>query len=333
MMKKTFLRAALALLIFAGSAGVLFAWGSWGHQHINNSAIFALPEEMRVFFYNHKDFITEESVVPDLRKYTINDKAEFNRHYIDLEDFSGEIPRTSKEAMAKYDEKTLQKNGILPWYMQDMMEKLTKAMKDKRKTEILFIASDLGHYIGDANMPLHTSSNHDGQKSDQRGIHAFWESQLPEYFGEGYNFKVSDAVFIPDVVAETWNIVNHSHSLIDTLLVVEKRLKASYPADKVYKADDKGVVIKNKFGQMTHTREYAQAYHTALNGMVQNQMRHAIQDLANFWYTAWVNAGKPNLNELDPAELTSRNRKSYKKDLKLSRKGKLFGFRPEDEFN
>jgi hypothetical protein len=46
--------------------------------------------------------------------------------------------------------------------------KLTQAFKEKRKSEILFIAADLGHYIADAHMPLHTSDNHDGQLTDQK---------------------------------------------------------------------------------------------------------------------------------------------------------------------
>ena len=95
----------LFICFSALAIGVVFAWGSWGHQHINYAAIYALPPEMRVFFYNHKDFITEESVVPDLRKYTINDKAEFNRHFIDIEGFEptaiDDLPKTMKEATGK----------------------------------------------------------------------------------------------------------------------------------------------------------------------------------------------------------------------------------------
>jgi hypothetical protein len=67
--------------------------------------------------------------------------------------------------------------------------------------------------------------------------------------------------------------------------------------------------------------------------MVEKQLRHAIQDAANFWYTAWVNAGKPELGELDPAELTKSNRKRYEKELKLLQKGELMGFRVENEYD
>src|SRR5450432_4142269 len=75
------------IIIFLVSISLVFAWGSWGHQHINHAAVFALPDDMRPFFYNHIDFITEEAVGPDLRKYTLNDKAESPRHYINLEVF------------------------------------------------------------------------------------------------------------------------------------------------------------------------------------------------------------------------------------------------------
>src|SRR6266700_8068995 len=100
------------IVIISGSVPLVFAWGAWGHEHINRAAVFALPDEMRLFFYNHIDFITEEAGIPDLRKYTINDKEEFARHYINLEAFGDNalngLPRTMKETKNKYDEKVLQ---------------------------------------------------------------------------------------------------------------------------------------------------------------------------------------------------------------------------------
>ena len=322
-----------SLIIF--SSVMLLSWGVWGHQHINHAAVFALPNTMRSFFYNHIDFITEESVVPDIRKYTINDKPEFARHYIDVESYDkniDNIPRTMKEISAKYDSSFLQKNGILPWYIQDMMAKLTHAFKNKQKTEILFLAADLAHYLGDANMPLHTSLNHDGQLTNQKGIHAFWESQLPELFGDAYNLKVDDAKYINDITAETWRIIKESHLLADTLLATEKNLSASFSKNKIYETDSAGNSIKNKFGQPVHSYMYAAAYHKALDGMVETQMRRAIQDVADFWYTAWVNAGKPDLTNLDPVSFTKQNQKQFKKDFHLYNKGKVAGFKTNNEF-
>ncbi|MBK6976273.1 MAG: hypothetical protein IPH28_03465 [Cytophagaceae bacterium] len=50
-------------------------------------------------------------------------------------------------------------------------------------------------------------------------------------------------------------------------------------------------------------------------------MRKSVQDVANFWYTAWVDAGKPDLVSMDQPDVTKRAQKQYKKDLKIWNKG------------
>jgi hypothetical protein len=324
----------LGLCLLTGTLSTVCAWGIWGHEHVNKAAVYALPAELRPFFYNHIDFLTEESTVPDLRKYTIADKLEPPRHYFDLEAFGKQdsIPSQSKDAYAKYDEKFLAKNGILPWYILDIMEKLTKAFKEKRKTEILFLAGDLGHYLGDAHMPLHTTLNHDGQLTNQKGIHSYWESQLPELFGEGYNLYVGEGKYIDNVNKETWRIINASHGLVDTLLGTDRFVTIGFPADKMYIKDDNGNVIKNKWGSPVHSREFAAKYHEAMHGMVENQLRLAIVAISSYWYTAWVNAGKPDLSKMDDPELTKQNGKVLKRELKTWAKGKVPKLNVEKEY-
>ena len=313
---------------------MLISWGTFGHEHINRSAVFALPLPLQTFFYNHIDFITQESTVPDLRKYTLNDKAENPRHFIDLENFGAidSLPTTLEEAKKKYDDKFLQSNGILPWYIEEMMTKLTKAFKEKNKTEILFIAADLGHYIGDANMPLHTSANYDGQLTNQKGVHALWESRLPELFGENYNYKVSEAKYIDDVHKEVWRIIMRSHQLVDSVLSIDQTLRTKNTEAMMYKEDDAGKFMKNKYGALIFSDSYAKQFHIALNGMVERQMENSVEATANLWYTAWVNAGKPDLTSLDSPDLTKSNQKQLTKELKLWQEGKLFGMESQKEF-
>jgi len=334
-MKSGFRSVFIAISLLA-TTSILLSWGTWGHQHINHAAVFALPDSMRRFFYNHIDFVTEESVVPDVRKYAISDKAEFNRHFVDLESFvkspSDTLPSTMAATTAKYDAKFLDQNGILPWYIMDMMQKLTKAFQDKKKAETLFLAADLAHYIGDAHMPLHTSLNHDGQLTNQRGIHSFFESQLPEQFGESYNFYTGNAVYVPNVQKEVMRIIEDSHRLVDTLLLTERKVHDNYDTGKIYVKDPAGNYRRNKYGVPIRTFEYASAYHTALNGMVEKQLRAATAATANFWYTAWVNAGRPNLDSMEDPALTERNRKNYKKEYQLWKEGKLFGFKIDREY-
>lgn len=334
---KKFFSAILIIVILFTSYNGSFGWGVWGHQHINKAAVFALPQPMRTFFFDHIDFMTIEAPVPDIRKYTIHDTKEGPRHYIDLEAFGDHpfdaLPETWDSAKAKYGEAKLIKAGILPWYIQEMLEKLTDAFKSHDKVRILFLAADLAHYIGDAYMPLHTSLNHDGQLTGQRGIHALWESFLPELFGKTYNLHVPEAKYIKDPVTETWNILRESHGQVQTLLSTEKELLDSWPKDKIYEMDSTGNILRNKYNNARFTYDFAKAYHKALNGMVEHQMRLAIESAADYWYTAWVNAGKPDLNKLDDSYTQKINKKPYRYQYKLwVKKGKLVGVKPVPEF-
>jgi hypothetical protein len=49
--------------------------------------------------------------------------------------------------------------------------------------------------------------------------------------------------------------------------------------------------------------------------MVESQMKKAVTATASFWYTAWVNAGKPDLSNLD-AEVLQTQQQSLKTGYK-----------------
>lgn len=336
MKKKAFVVALCMFLVGASYHGSL-GWGVWGHEHINRSAVFALPPALRGFFFNHIDFISVEASLPDVRKYTIHDTREGPRHYIDLEAYGEHpfdvLPRTWDSAKARYGEAKLEKNGILPWYILEMLDKLTTAFRQGDKATILFLAADLAHYVGDANMPLHTALNHDGQLTGQSGIHALWESYLPELFGDSFNLHVRSAHYLPDPVKTTWDILEESHGLEGELLGSEKKLLDTWPREKIYELDAHGQILKNKYGNARFSKAFATAYYRALNGMVERQMRLAIEEAADYWYTAWVNAGKPDLSKLDDTYTWKLNKQplTYQYGLWV-KKGKLVGLRPAPEF-
>lgn len=322
------------IALFALAIGFLtLSWGMVGHERINKAAVMALPHPLQVFFYNHIDFITQEASVPDIRKYALNYKDENPRHYFDMESFgnAADIPQTLEAAKQKYDAKFLNENGILPWYMEEMMAKLTKAFKDKNRAEILFLAADLGHYVGDAHMPLHTSSNHDGQLTDQKGIHSLWESKLPELFVKNYKLNVPQAQYYQDVHKAIWDMINDTHSLVQPLLDVDKKLRTATPENETFKMGADGKVEKSKYNTPIFSDEYAKKLHKELNGMVENQMKKAIVATSSFWYTAWVNAGKPDLSDLDAFELTQRNNQALKDDARLFQQGNLFGMKNQND--
>ncbi|MFN8154291.1 MAG: zinc dependent phospholipase C family protein [Bacteroidia bacterium] len=283
----------MPLLIAQGAVVTLLAWGFWGHQQINHHAVFTLPPEMFGFFKQHLAFITEHAVDPDKRRYA--DPEEAARHYIDLDRY-GEHPFDSlpvrwDDAVKKIGEDTLKAHGIVPWHVMVMLQRLTKAFREHDRERILRNAAEIGHYIGDAHVPLHCTRNYNGQLTGQHGIHGFWESRLPEMYGDNWDKLTGRAEYIAHPSECIWQVLRESYAAHDSVLGIEKQLSLEFPPDKKYSYEERG-------GQLVkvYSAGYAEAYYKRLNGMVERRLFSAIHTVGSFWYTAWVNAGMPSLD-------------------------------------
>jgi hypothetical protein len=295
--------------IFLVSLGTI--WGFFAHERINRLAVFTLPPAMIGFYKANIDYITEASVNPDRRRFFSADEAP--RHYIDLDHYGDSalynIPRFWNEAVAVYSEDTLKEYGILPWHINRMYFRLREAFAVKDPAEILRISAELGHYIADAHVPLHTTENYNGQLSGQEGIHAFWESRLPELFSENYDFFVGRPEYLVNPQLAAWEAIESSHRSVDSVLALEKKLALKF-AERKY-----GFETKGKQTVKVYAKDYATSYHRVLEGMVERRMRAAIKCIASFWFTAWVDAGQPDLNLLinykPSEEELQKNREAY----------------------
>lgn len=183
--------------------------------------------------------------------------------------------------------------GIVPWHLEKMIYRLTFAFKEMDQAKILKYSAEIGHYIGDSHVPLHTTENYNGQLTNQIGIHGFWESRLPELFADDYNYFVGKAKYVERANPYFWDIISHTHTLLDSVLLIEKNLTNTMPSDAKYCYETRGTQTIR-----TYCKDFSDAYHQRLKGMVEMQMRGAILSIGSVWFTAWVNAGQPNLKKL-----------------------------------
>ncbi|MFD2202566.1 zinc dependent phospholipase C family protein [Shivajiella indica] len=290
-MKKFF--GLITLLTFLSAE--LGAWGFFAHRKINRQAVFSLPPEMIGFYKSHIEYITENAVNPDRRRYAVIGEAE--KHYIDADAYGDsavfKLPRYWHQALESFSEEELRSKGIGPWNVYHTKIQLTEAFRRKDVKAILRLSADLGHYIGDMHVPLHTTQNYNGQLTNQYGIHGFWESRIPELLSEEYDFFVGKADYLEKPQISAWEAVIGAHLALDSVFQFEKIVSEKFPEDKKYSFED-----RNGISTRVYAREFTMAYHDLLDGQVERQMKKAIKMIADFWYTSWVDAGQPDLNSL-----------------------------------
>ena len=307
------------LVLFGIPLVVSSGWGFFAHQKVNRLAVFILPPDMIGFYKKNISYLTEAAVNPDRRRYAVVGEAP--RHFIDLDQYGDSsayhLPRYWNEAVMKLGQDSLEAHGIVPWHIQRMYWQLKEAFLMRDPQKILRLSAELGHYVADAHVPLHTTSNYDGQKTGQPGIHALWESRLPELYFADYDFLVGKAIYLKNVQLAAWDAVAKAHQATDSVLHFERELwKRS--EDKKFSFETKG----KKTAKVVSIK-YAQTYHQLLCGMVERQFRASIKMTGDIWYTAWVDAGQPDLKQLIHYQPGEEELKKRGEELKEWREKKI----------
>lgn len=270
-------------------------WGFYAHSLINRVAVYSLPPELIGFYKPHIQFITEKATNPDRRRYAVEGEAE--KHYIDLDDYgenwSENLPEFWFDAVEKFFEDSLRSRGIGPWSAYLTFLNLTKAFEEKNTDAILKLSADLGHYLADLNVPLHTTKNYNGQLTGQEGIHGFWESRIPELQAIDYQLWVGKAEYVKNPQRAIWDAVKQAHAQVDSVLNFEKTLTSDFSEDQKYSFEE-----RNRLTVKVYSKEFTEAYSQALDHQVERQMKNSIKIIADFWFTAWVNSGQPDLETL-----------------------------------
>lgn len=268
-------------------------WGFYGHTQINRLAVFCLPPQLFGFYKQHIDYLGLHAVDADKRRYALADEA--CRHYLDCDRYEHQAPLDTlpmwwNNAVQKYGEDTLKAHGIVPWHCNFMLYRLTDAFKEKDLARILKISADLGHYIADAHVPLHACGNYNGQRTNQHGIHGLWESRIPELYLKDYDLLTGTSPYLDKPMQSIWRVVEQSFAASDTVLKTELEISRLFPGDAKYTFETRGTQLVRVYAP-----EFCSAYDAGMQGMVERRFRQSVSMVAAFWFTAWVNAGQPDL--------------------------------------
>jgi len=171
----------LSCLIFMPETGL--AWGNEGHRMINRLAASNLPVDAPAFLRSEAALSEIEYLGPEPDRWRSPAEPELvaaqaPEHFIDLElaDALGPIPhkRLDFEASVFASGQRPEKIGLQPWEATEVWERLKAALREYRyllaehqdtravEQAAIFYAGWLGHYVGDASQPLHTTIQYNG---------------------------------------------------------------------------------------------------------------------------------------------------------------------------
>jgi len=288
----------ITLISILALSFILMSWGYNGHQKISYNAPLSFTPEMEQFM-SWAALLAEHASDADYRKDT--DPDESPRHYIDIDNYpgfatSGRIPQTYDSVISLYGEGFVIDQGVLPWATLRSYDSLVQCFIRFDWEKAVLFASDIGHYVADAHMPLHITRNYDGQYSGNNGIHSRYESTMINLYVGDINYSGYEISVIPDLNEYIFNYLYANYKFVDSVLAADDYAKA--------------------LAGNTSSTLYKQALWSETISFTIPLFRDASHAIAELIYTAWVEAGKPDMNS-GPG-IFERKRKDKRIKLKIS---------------
>ena len=265
MLKKIFL--VLSVLLLAG-------WGRTGHLIINKNAVKYFPTE---FNFDWMQQLGDHASDADYRKGS--DPTESPKHFIDIDSYqsfvdSDFIIQDYDSIVSVFGLSKVIDIGILPWTIITTTDSLQAAFEREDYNRAVLIAADLGHYVGDAHMPLHITKNYNGQLSGQSGIHSRYESSMIDKYSSQISYIADSVSYVEDISDYVFKMIYNNYDYVDSVLSSDKAAKT--------------------FAGNTNSDQYYQKLWELTDNFTTKLFKHASKTLAELILTAWINAGRPN---------------------------------------
>ena len=289
-------------------------WGSDGHRMINRLAAAKLPGDTPEFLRSAYAQDAMEYYGPEPDRWKSQAEAELSaagspEHYIDLEWadlIGGPLPRRRYDfvralAVAQKAHPDLalspEKVGLQPWAATEWYERVKAAMREYRglkaagketkpvEAEIVFCAGILGHYVGDASNPLHTTIQYNG-----------WTGANPNGYTTEHRIH---GQMESDFVAANVNPYKDVAPLIPEKATVLNDFFDDYVA---YIRRSNKLVEKSY--QLEKAGGFTGAGSAESRAFVDERLAAGATELRDVIYTAWVRSGDPVPQYKDSEKVT-----------------------------
>lgn len=286
------MRALSAVIVIVVALLVPVSSGAWGmdvHRFLTRRALEGLPPGMLPFFKARADFISEHSADPDLWR-VVNLRGEMGEenpnHFLDLDGldepapFTG-VPRDRQAFLGRYGTERAERMGRLPWRAAEIDALLVQAFtamgtgtSPYAADNARYLSAVLAHYIEDAHQPFHASVNHDGQLTNQRGIHSRFETDLVLR-------NLSKLKLVPVRIQP---IANMRDFIFDTLAASQSLVEPVLAADR--RAVD---------GRTLYDNAYFKDLLGDTRPILERRLSESAAAVASAIVSAWERGGKPPL--------------------------------------
>jgi hypothetical protein len=249
--------------------GGVLAWDDTGVRLVIEKAIDSLPKPIKKF-YEQREAIILEHVVDPIRS---GQRLTFELDRFETFPFEG-IPEDRQSAVSKFGEETIEEAGDLPWKLQDTFQKLIEAYRTMDIEAIETLSAEIAFLVGELHNPVNVSKYGDGEPIDQDGLRERFDERLLEVYGEKIKFDTPAAVYLDRPGEYAFNIARRAYIWVDNILLHD------YIARQ---------------GVMSYDRFYYEGLWLRSSIIINQMLQNLSRDAASYWYTAWIEAGKPEL--------------------------------------
>ena len=275
-------RRALGALALVGvvvcllaAAQPLPAWEGTAHRLITNKAIETLPFPLRAFFENNRRTLLLLSA--DSSQWG-ESAPTLDAGYIRLDRYGrypfAELPRDYNQAVRKFKRETVTTNGTLPWSIGNYSLRLEEAFRNQQWDDVKLYAAILARYVAEAHDSFNTTDNFTGGQSNQFGVDSRYGASLVGRYQLFFIIRPGVAYKSDDPTAHAFGMVMQAHTWVDNILLADAQART---------------------GKIDYNDEYYDAFYDAVGAVLVRQLTDASQNVGAYWYTAWLNAGRPPL--------------------------------------